>query len=76
MPQITIYLDAKTAAQVNTAARAAGLSKSRWIAEAIRARAGSEWPPSVAALHGAWPDSPDLAQVRRNAGRDRKRKSL
>ena len=76
MPQITIYLDSDTDALVNAAIRGSGLSKSKWIAEAIQARARSEWPASVAALRGAWPDFPDLEHIRKGEGRDRKREPL
>jgi len=76
MAQITIYLDPQTESLVNAAVSQAGLSKSKWIAEAIRARAASEWPGAVAALPGAWPDFPDLADIRKSGARDRKREPL
>lgn len=76
MPQITIYLDRQTEALVDRAVRKAGVSKSRWIAEAIRARAASEWPAAVAAPHGAWGDFPSLEKIRRTAGRDLARERL
>ncbi|MEK7404146.1 MAG: CopG family transcriptional regulator [Acidobacteriota bacterium] len=76
MAQITIYLDGVTEALVEAAVRQSGLSKSRWIAQAIRARAGGEWPASVAALHGAWSDFPSLDEIRKSPGRDRKRERL
>jgi len=76
MGQVTIYLDRQTELLVNTAVKRAGISRSKWIAEAVRARAGSQWPPCVAALAGAWEDFPSLAEIRRTAGRDRKRERL
>ncbi len=76
MAQITIYLDRETEALVSRAVRKAGVSKSRWIADAIRARSGSEWPASVAALHGAWSDFPSLEEIRKSAGRDHRRERL
>ncbi len=76
MAQTTIYLDPETDALVNTAVRRSGLSKSKWIAAAIRARAKSEWPAAVAALAGAWPDFPDLHHIRKSAAKDRKREPL
>jgi hypothetical protein len=76
MPQITIYLDPETDAFVNTAVRGSGSSKSKWIAEAIRARVRSEWPASVAALEGAWTDFPSLEEIRKAEGRDRGRERL
>ncbi|MBM3746748.1 MAG: ribbon-helix-helix protein, CopG family [Acidobacteria bacterium] len=76
MAQITIYLDRETEALVNRAVRQSGVSKSRWIAAAVRARAGSEWPAGVVGLQGAWADFPDLKDLRQTTGRDRKRGRL
>ena len=53
MAQITIYLDDEVLASVNAAVKAAGTSKSQWIAEAIRARASKEWPASIRELIGS-----------------------
>ena len=44
MGQITVYLDDATQALVDQAAEANGISKSRWVAEAIRRYAAHEWP--------------------------------
>ena len=44
MPQITLDLDDATQALVDQAAKANGISKSRWVAEAIRRYAAHEWP--------------------------------
>ena len=76
MPQVTIYLDDETEALVNAALKGARVSKSKWIAEAIRARVRSEWPRSVAAMAGAWPDFPTAEEIRKSKGRDRKREPL
>jgi hypothetical protein len=76
MPQITIYLEDKVSALVKTAAKAARVSQSRWIADAIRARARTEWPKSVAALAGAWPDFPSADQIRKRPGADVPREHL
>jgi predicted transcriptional regulator len=56
MAQVTIYLDAESERQVKRAAEAAGVSVSRWIAEAIAQRARAKWPDSVHELRGAWAD--------------------
>ncbi len=58
MAQVTIYLDDEALATVNAATETSGMSKSQWIAEAIRLRAKKEWPTGVAALAGAWTDFP------------------
>ncbi|RMX00999.1 ribbon-helix-helix protein, CopG family [Allofranklinella schreckenbergeri] len=58
MSQITLYLDEATQALVEQAARANGMSKSRWVAELIRRHAGHEWPREVLALAGQFADFP------------------
>ena len=42
MSQITLYLDDATQALVDQAAKANGVSKSRWVAELIRTYAAHE----------------------------------
>jgi hypothetical protein len=58
MGQITIYIDDATLRSVRSAAKAAGVSRSRWVADLIRRTRSSAWPPDVALLAGAWPDLP------------------
>lgn len=58
MSQITLYLDDATQALVEQAAKAHGVSKSRWVADLIRAHAAHEWPPGCLALAGWFPDFP------------------
>jgi hypothetical protein len=76
MSQITIYLEPEVSKLVKTAAKAAGVSRSRWIADAIRTRVRSEWPASVRALSGAWPDFPSAEEIRSNPGADAPRERL
>lgn len=58
MSQITLYLDDATQALVDQAARANGVSKSRWVAEIIRKYAAHEWPQDCLALAGRFADFP------------------
>jgi hypothetical protein len=58
MSQITLYLDDATQALVEQAARAHGVSKSRWVAEIIRKHAAHEWPQDCLALAGCFADFP------------------
>jgi hypothetical protein len=58
MSQITLYLDDATQALVDQAARAHGLSKSRWVADIIRKYAAHEWPQDCLALAGRFADFP------------------
>lgn len=58
MSQITLYLDDETQALVAQAARANGMSKSRWVGEIIRKYAAHEWPRDCLQLAGQFPDFP------------------
>lgn len=60
MAQVTIYLDAETEARMREAARAAGVSYSKWVARLIAERTQSEWPQSVRDLAGAWAEERDF----------------
>ena len=66
MSQITLYLDDATQALVEQAAKANGVSKSRWVAEIIRKHAAQDWPQDCLALAGRFPDFPlqDPSQTR------------
>jgi hypothetical protein len=70
MAQVTLYLDTETETRMREAARAAGVSQSRWLADLIRERTANEWPQSVAALAGAWADMPTAEDLRQNPGED------
>ena len=58
MAQVTLYLDEETARRARRAAKAAGLSQSRWLAELGRQRTAREWPAAVRELAGTWETSP------------------
>ena len=71
MGRITLALDDETAKKMKEAAKAAGLSQSRWVAELIREKtAASGWPASVGRLAGAWvgDDFPSLEEIRKEPG--------
>jgi hypothetical protein len=76
MSQVTLYLDEETAEKMRAAAKAAGLSQSRWLARLIREETADEWPQFVAALAGAWRDLPTADQIRREMGEDVPRESF
>ena len=67
MGRITLYLDRETEEQLDAAARAAGTSRSLWLADLIRQRTASTWPAEVASLAGSWAaeDFPTLEEIRR-----------
>ena len=73
MAQVTLYLDEKTAERVKTAAKQAGLSRSRWLARLVQERTATEWPQAVKELTGAWSDLEPADGLRRGTGRDSRR---
>lgn len=75
MPQVTIYLDEDTQKRVKKAARAEGLSLSKWIAASLREKTKSTWPKAFLDLAGAFPDFPTVEELRRH-GRDARREAL
>jgi hypothetical protein len=76
MPQSTIYLDDDVLHQVDAATKSSGISRSKWIADAVRLRANKEWPEAVRALAGAWADFPTVEQIRRSYGSDTRREKF
>ncbi len=58
MSQITLYLDEATQALIEHAAKANGMSKSRWVAEIIHKYGNIEWPKECIALAGRFADFP------------------
>jgi hypothetical protein len=76
MPQVTIYLDEDTQKRVKKAARAEGVSLSKWIAASLREKTESTWPKAFLDLAGAFPDFPTLEELRREGRGDARRESL
>lgn len=76
MAQLTIYLDNETMAQVKAGAKATGQSQSQWIADSVRLRIRKEWPESIRALAGAWPDFPPAERIRSQQARDSRRETF
>lgn len=58
MPQLTIYLDEGARKLVERAAAAQGVSRNRWIVEAIHRQASADWPGGFRELAGRFPDFP------------------
>lgn len=76
MAQVTLYLDPETEEKMKAAARAAGVSNSRWVVELIREKTALEWPESVRRLAGAWADFPTAEELREGLPDDVPRKPL
>jgi hypothetical protein len=76
MAQVTIYLDDAAEKRVKAAAKKAGVSVGQWVAELVKNRTRTEWPPEVLELAGAWPDFPDPEDIRPVGGKDSRRARL
>ena len=76
MAQVTIYVDETTERRMRAAAAEAGLSLSKWISQLIREKTRDEWPDSVKAMAGAWPDLPTVEKVRPKGDTDHARETL
>ena len=76
MGQVTLYLDPETESRMKAAAKAAGVSQSRWVSDLIRQKAATEWPESVVQLAGAWSDFPTAEEIRAGSGEDVPREPL
>jgi len=74
--KITIYLDGDTLELVTKTTRDSGVSRSRWIAEAIQLRMRAQWPEAVRALSGSWKDFPSAEEIRARQGKDSRRRRL
>jgi hypothetical protein len=74
--QVTLYLDEETKQHMREAAKSAGVSQSRWLADLVRRSAAEQWPAEVRELAGAWPDFPETAEIRRGSGHDARRERL
>jgi hypothetical protein len=76
MAQITIYLPDELEAKARKAAKAEGLSVSRWLASQVKRRLDDSLPLAVIDAAGAFPDFPDLADIRKGYGKDSRREPL
>lgn len=76
MAQVTIYLDEAAERRVKSAAKKAGVSVSRWVADLVENRTRNEWPAEVLELAGAWTDFPDPEDLRAQIGKDQRRERL
>jgi len=70
MGRVTIYLDEQTERDARAAARAEGVSLSRWITGCIVRPARGEWPASIRALAGAWRDQPATEEIPKSRTND------
>jgi hypothetical protein len=76
MAQVTIYLDGDAERRLKATARKAGVSVSRWVGDLVQNRTRGAWPAEAQELAGAWPDFPDLPDLRAVTGKDQPRGGL
>lgn len=73
MGQVTVYLDGDTEKRARKAAHSEGVSLSKYVASVLRAKTARTWPKQVLDLEGAWPDFPEIHELRRGALPDARR---
>ncbi len=78
MTQITIDLDDETATLLRQYAGRSRGAAGKWVAEAVRRRAASEWRPDILKMFGTWSaeDVPDAGDLRQSRGLDGRREKL
>ena len=70
MAHLTIYLSDDVEAKVRKAAKAEGASVSRWIAGKVSQAVNTSWSADFLELAGAFPDFPDVDELRKGYGQD------
>ena len=64
MSHISVYLPDELEEKVRKAAQAEGSNVSRWIASKVTLALANTWRPEFVALAGAFPDFPDVRELR------------
>jgi hypothetical protein len=70
MANVTIYLPDEVEGRIRQAARAEGTNVSRWIAGRLAELVDQGPATELLRLAGAFPDFPDLGEIRRGYGSD------
>ena len=76
MAQATIYLPDGVEAHARKAAEEQGTSLGRWIANGVAETLRNTWPDAVLTAIGAFPDFPEVHEIRRGYGEDAPREML
>jgi predicted transcriptional regulator len=76
MAQLTIYLPDALEAKARKLAKARRESVSRWIASQVQRSLSDTWPQQVLDAAGAFPDFPELHQIRKGYGKDSPRERI
>ncbi|MEX2515528.1 MAG: CopG family transcriptional regulator [Gammaproteobacteria bacterium] len=70
MGQVTIYVDDDTEQRLKSAAAAAKMPVSRWVATLVKEKTLTQWPDTVRELPGTWDDFPRAEELRQQTGAD------
>jgi hypothetical protein len=70
MTQLSIELDEQTGNDLQARAQAEGLKSQEWVERLVRRHVHPQWPDSVRALAGSWPDFPSTEELRESSGQD------
>ena len=54
MPQLAIYIGDALSTKLNKAIRDSGKSRSKWVADLIKAKLEDDWPEGFFELAGSW----------------------
>lgn len=68
MAQLTIYLPDEVEKKARRAAKTAGKSVSRWIAEEVTRSVDGQWSDGFLKAAGAFPDFPSVDELRKGYG--------
>jgi hypothetical protein len=70
MTHLSIELDEQTGTDLLARAQAEGLNPQEWVARLVRRHLHPQWPESIRALAGTWPDFPSADELRESGGQD------
>jgi hypothetical protein len=76
MAQVTLYLPDDVENKARKAAKAQKTSVSRWIADQIKHNLEKSLPQAWIDAAGAFPDFPDVEELRKGYGKDAPRESF
>ena len=80
MPQLAIYIDDNLSKRLNKAIKVSGKSRSKWVADLIKAKLEDEWPEDFFELAGSWvgEETPEeiMATIRKGLDQTEKREDL
>ena len=80
MPQLAIYIDDSLSKKLNKAIKVSGKSRSKWVADLIKAKLEDEWPEDFFELAGSWvgEETPEeiMAIIRKGLDQTEKREDL